>query len=155
MRRRVVLTALGVGVAGAVGVIVALDVVPGGGGGRADPGAAEQVAVGAAVYAEHCAPCHGADLEGQPDWQTPLATGGYPAPPHDETGHTWHHADALLFRYTKEGGRAVAGPDFESNMPGFGDVLSDAEIWAVLAYIKSRWPPGIRERQAELTAMDR
>ena len=32
-------------------------------------------------------------------------------------------------------------------MPGFGNALSDAEIWAVLAFIKSSWPPEIRARQ--------
>jgi mono/diheme cytochrome c family protein len=36
-------------------------------------------------------------------------------------------------------------------MPAFGNVLTDAEIWAVLAYIKSRWPTEIRERQAEIS----
>ena len=32
-----------------------------------------------------------------------------------------------------------APPDYESDMPTFSDVLSDDEIWAVLAYIKSHW----------------
>ena len=36
-------------------------------------------------------------------------------------------------------------------MPAFGQTLSDAEIWAVLAFIKSRWPEEIRARQAEIT----
>ncbi|MGR3200120.1 MAG: c-type cytochrome, partial [Paracoccus sp. (in: a-proteobacteria)] len=43
------------------------------------------IALGQRLYAENCASCHGADLEGQPDWQTPLENGRYPAPPHDET----------------------------------------------------------------------
>ncbi len=37
-------------------------------------------------------------------------------------------------------------------MTGFGEVLSDTEIRAVLAYIKSRWPETIRRRQAEISA---
>ena len=99
-----------------------------------------RVAEGAGLYATHCAACHGADLEGQPDWRTPLLSGRLPAPPHDETGHTWHHADALLFRITKEGSAAVVGGGYESDMAGFGDILTDAEILSVLAYIKSTWP---------------
>ena len=67
------------------------------------------IALGQRLYAENCATCQGADLEGQPDWQTPLANGRYPAPPHDETGHTWHHADALLERIIRDGTAAVVG----------------------------------------------
>ena len=51
---------------------------------------------GRALYEQHCAACHGANLEGQPDWRSPDESGLYPAPPHDETGHTWHHDDAML-----------------------------------------------------------
>ncbi|MBL4645745.1 MAG: c-type cytochrome, partial [Rhizobiales bacterium] len=47
---------------------------------------------GAVIYAEYCASCHGADLEGQPNWQSPDADGKMPAPPHDQRGHTWHHS---------------------------------------------------------------
>ena len=108
------------------------------------------VQAGEAVYAEHCASCHGARLEGQANWQTPHADGFYPAPPHDETGHSWHHPDQLLFDYTKHGGSAALGLDFKSNMPGFGDQLSDAEIRAVIDFIKSTWPDDIRQKQALL-----
>ena len=114
---------------------------------RVDATNAEQVAAGQMIYAQHCASCHGAHLEGQPNWKQPLPTGGLPAPPHDKTGHTWHHADQLLFKITKLGGQAVAGSDFQSNMPAFQGVLSDADIWAVLAFIKSTWPPQARAFQ--------
>ena len=109
------------------------------------------VAHGEQLYREHCASCHGFELEGQPGWQRPLPDGGLPAPPHDSDGHTWHHPDRLLFEITKFGGQALAPPEFKSNMPAFGQTLSDAEIWAVLAFIKSRWPEEIRARQAEIT----
>ncbi|MHA1597281.1 MAG: c-type cytochrome [Alphaproteobacteria bacterium] len=108
---------------------------------------AETVAMGKAVYADNCAACHGVNLEGQPNWQVKNADGTLPAPPHDATGHTWHHADSLLFKITKDGGQAGAPAGFTSAMPGFKDSLSDAEIWAVLAYIKSRWPEAARKRQ--------
>lgn len=109
------------------------------------------VAEGGPIYAEFCASCHGADLEGQPNWRTPLPTGGLPAPPHDETGHTWHHADQLLFELTKFGGQSVAPAGFQSNMPAFEDRLTDREINAALAFIRSRWPVSIQERQQRLS----
>lgn len=109
--------------------------------------AAEQVALGKALYVQHCASCHGAELEGQPNWRNQLPDGRYPAPPHDATGHTWHHDDAYLFETTKHGGEATAPRGFVSGMPAFAGKLSDAEIWSILAFIKSRWPPEIRARQ--------
>ncbi len=107
---------------------------------------------GAALYAEHCAACHGANLEGQPNWRTRRPDGRLPAPPHDETGHTWHHPDHVLFAVTKRGTAAMTSPNYQTDMRGFGDVLSDEDIWAVLDFIKSRWPEEIRKRQATITA---
>lgn len=98
---------------------------------------------GAALYAEHCAACHGANLEGQPDWRSPKPDGTFPAPPHDASGHTWHHGDAMLFAYVKEGGQAfmdAMGVKFTSGMPAFGGTLSDAEIRAILDFIRAQWP---------------
>lgn len=103
------------------------------------------VTLGGPIYAENCAACHGANLEGQKNWRTPLPGGGLRPPPHDASGHTWHHPDKILFAITKNGGAAIAPPGFKSNMPGFKDSLSDREIRAVLAYIKSRWPERIRK----------
>jgi len=107
------------------------------------------VALGARVYTEACASCHGANLEGEDNWREPLASGGFRAPPHDETGHTWHHPDTQLFQITKLGrvkySEVVMNrTDIKSDMPGFEDTLSDAEIIAVLSYIKSTWPPHIK-----------
>ncbi|MBK3773533.1 c-type cytochrome [Azospirillum brasilense] len=116
----------------------------------ADPTDAAQVAQGKAVYAEQCASCHGARLEGQPEWQSRKPDGRLPAPPHDASGHTWHHPDADLFKITNQGVVEFAPPGYESDMPAFGGVLSDAEIWAVLAFIKSSWPEEIRRRHAAL-----
>ena len=108
------------------------------------------VARGEAVYAENCASCHGANLEGQADWRTRNADGTLKAPPHDKTGHTWHHPDADMFRYTKLGGQSLAPKGFKSAMPGFGETLSDQDIWAVLSFIHSRWPAPVRERQRRI-----
>ncbi len=119
----------------------------------ADSGDAVQVALGAEVYAGHCASCHGMELEGQPNWRERLPSGRLPAPPHDASGHTWHHPDAVLFSITRDGLGAIV-PGYESDMPAFGGVLSDAEIRAVLAFIKSRWPERERAFQAEISAAE-
>lgn len=115
----------------------------------ANPNNPRAIALGKQVYAAQCASCHGANLEGQPNWQQPLPTGGMPAPPHDATGHTWHHNDVSLFTTVKYGGQATAPADYKSNMPALGGVLSDTEIYAVLAYIKSTWPADILEAQQQ------
>ena len=73
-----------------------------------------------------------------------------PAPPHDPTGHTWHHSDKQLFDMTKVGPGALV-PGYQSDMPGFEDKLSDADIWAVLSYIESTWPADIRAKQQRMT----
>lgn len=114
-----------------------------------------QLKLGGETYAANCAACHGDNLEGQPDWQSRLSSGRLPAPPHDASGHTWHHPDGVLFRITKEGPAAIVGDGYASDMPGFGDMLSDDEIWAVLAYIKSRWPERERQLQAEMSRKER
>lgn len=110
---------------------------------------------GARIYADNCASCHGDNLQGQPDWRTPDEDGVLPAPPHDSSGHTWHHGDKLLFLYTKFGGKALMearGMEFNSGMPPFREVLSDEEINQVLAYIKSTWSEKERAVQAERSA---
>lgn len=112
---------------------------------------ADIVALGATVYQENCASCHGINLEGQPDWRSPGEDGRLPAPPHDASGHTWHHDGDTLFRLTKYGTGALIGDtDYESNMPIYDGVLRDYELIAVLSYIKSTWPDDIRERHDEM-----
>jgi mono/diheme cytochrome c family protein len=118
----------------------------------ADPNDSRQVATGKAAYDRHCAACHGTKLEGQPDWRVKLPSGRLPAPPHDASGHTWHHPDAILFGITKHGlvPGQYAPPGYQSDMPAFKHALSDDEIWAVLAYLKSAWPEENRKAQREV-----
>jgi mono/diheme cytochrome c family protein len=120
---------------------------------RADSRDAAKIALGGKVYTAHCAACHGARLEGQADWRKRLPNGRMPAPPHDETGHTWHHPDRLLFGITKNGLVPPYAPeDYESDMPGFAGRLSDEEIWSVLAYIKSHWTSrDVLDARAQMT----
>lgn len=101
---------------------------------------------GQVLYMEFCASCHGANLEGQPDWRQRLPNGRLPAPPHDATGHTWHHSDEQLFRIVKDGLTALA-PGYETDMQAYAGVLDDAQIEAILDYIKGTWPEREREIQ--------
>ncbi len=117
-----------------------------------DPTDGMRVAAGKRIYDARCAACHGAKLEGQPNWRERLPSGRMPAPPHDASGHTWHHPDAVLFGIVKEGlvpGK-FAPPRYESDMPAFGATLSDDDIRAVLAFIKSTWPPEQLAYQREI-----
>ncbi len=114
------------------------------------------ILTGEKLYAEHCASCHGINLEGEPNWRTPNEDGILPAPPHDDTGHTWHHDNQLLFDYTRLGGEAALAvrgfSNFKSGMPGFMGVVSDEQIWNILAYIRSTWPSEIQEIQSAKNA---
>ncbi len=114
---------------------------------------ARRVAEGERLYAGYCAGCHGVNRQGAPDWRLPLTDGSLPPPPHDDSGHTWHHADSLLARIVLEGGAAVYG-DLAANarMPAFEDKLSADEAAAVIEFLKSRWGREQREFQWWVTA---
>lgn len=142
-----------VGVVAVVIVAVGLMVLGGGGGGGGGEsgltvGEALEVELGESVYRTSCAACHGESGEGQPNWQVRGSDGVLPAPPHDASGHTWHHSDGLLYRIIRDGGAQFAGPTTPSGMPAFGEVLSDGEIRAVLGYLKELW--GDEERAFQL-----
>ena len=109
----------------------------------------QNISAGQVVYNNACPSCHGAALEGQPNWQKRSSMGYLPAPPHDETGHTWHHPDQMLFEFTKYGPQKFAGADYKSAMPAYEGKLTDQEIWNVLAFIKSQWPAEIQEKHTK------
>lgn len=110
---------------------------------------------GALIYAKECASCHGGNLEGQNDWMSQNEDGTMRAPPHDDTGHTWHHPDEFLFNYTKFGGaemlKRLGLKDVKSGMPAYSNRLNDQEIWDVLDYIKSNWSEKSRKYQKRRT----
>ncbi len=113
---------------------------------------AEVIAVGQSIYADQCAACHGARLQGQPNWRIRGEDGLLPAPPHDATGHTWHHDDETLFTLTKYGLAGLMENAPPSGMPVYESVLTDDEIIAVLSFIKSTWPDDLRQYHDELNA---
>jgi len=108
------------------------------------------VNAGRNVYEMACANCHGSKLQGQPNWRVRDTTGYLPAPPHDPSGHTWHHPSKQLFNMVKFGLQHYAGPDYKTTMPKFERSLSDEQIIAVLSFIKSTWPEEIRAKHDEI-----
>ena len=106
-----------------------------------------KIAQGKAVYEQHCAACHGPNGEGQPDWRERKDDGSLPAPPHDNTGHTWHHADEVLIEIITNGQPTFA----QSQMPVYKDILSQEEIEASLEFLKSWWGPDERAFQWRVT----
>lgn len=156
-RRSTVLAIVAVAAAGVIAVLVAINPFSGGPSARLlRPDDAKLVALGQKVYATQCAACHGQRLEGQPNWRQRGADGRLPAPPHDASGHTWHHPDDVLFRITKYGVvKAADLKNYDSAMPAFEGRLSDDEIVAVLSWIKSQWPPEIRARLDRMNAQAR
>lgn len=108
----------------------------------------DRVAIGADLYGQYCAVCHGADLEGEADWMYPNPDGSFRAPPHDSSGHTWHHTDEHLVSLILHGyGFEVPG----SRMPAFASILSEDEVRSILDYFKSTWGPEERSFQWEIT----
>ena len=131
--------------------------------GEASPNASAAVPTGQELFAANCAVCHGAEGEGQPNWHIANDDGTLPAPPLNGDGHTWHHADGLLYRIVGQGGaqfESPSDPSFKSAMPAFEDRLSHEEIIAVLTYVKGLWANkvrmdfSIRESQALLSERD-
>ena len=115
---------------------------------------ATQVRLGRQVYQANCASCHGANAEGAPNWKTPDAEGNFPAPPHNDAGHTWHHPDRVLYEIIHIGFADPLKPGSPKRMPPFGDKLSDVDIRAVMVYFQSLWSREHREFQWQVTLQD-
>jgi len=113
------------------------------------------IETGAALYAGNCASCHGAELDGQPDWRSPGEDGVLPAPPHDASGHTWHHDTPMLLDYTLKGGQAtleaLGVTGVKSGMPAFEETLSEVQVLDILAFIRSTWPERVQAAQSART----
>jgi len=101
-----------------------------------------QVERGAALYEANCRSCHGG------------ATGGAlrdVPPPHNASGHTWHHQDCLLTEITLNGFEDPSAPADRPKMPAFKGRLSDEEVAAILAYMKTWWTEEQRQWQQQVT----
>ena len=93
--------------------------------------AKEQLPDGKQVFSTTCAACHQATGEGVPGVYPPLA------------GSEWVTGDeAKLVRILLHGVTGpieVAGETFNSMMPPWGATLKDADIAAVLTYVRGTW----------------
>ena len=96
------------------------------------------LASGQALYRTHCATCHGGMAQGAPNWHKRGSDGKFPPPPLNGTGHTWHHPHSQLVGIVKHGTLQSGG-----NMPSWKDKLTDADIDAILVWLRSSWPPEI------------
>lgn len=86
------------------------------------------------LYAAHCLSCHG-------DQNAELVFGMPPS--HNAEGHTWHHADVELKNWI------LSGKPY--GMPAFQEKLSEEDVEAILALIKTWWTEDQRKTQAEIS----
>ena len=113
-----------------------------------------QVGLGRDLYIRNCASCHGPNAEGAPNWATPGPDGLHPAPAHDDSGHTWHHPDRVLYETIRDGMSDPLQPGAPLRMPSFRETLTDSEVLALIAYFKSLWSEEHRLWQWNETVKD-
>lgn len=102
---------------------------------------------GRAIYEKFCASCHGVSGDGEKEWQRRNGFGELPAPPHDATGHTWKHADGMLYRIVRDGWRDPFNKSHRLTMPAYKNVLEPGEIRDVINFLKTMWMPAQRMSQ--------
>jgi len=101
------------------------------------------VAQGAAIYAEHCAACHGSTGKGDGPAAAQLLTQRTtPLPDFSTPDHFLHHSQAELFQIVTEG-------RLEYFMPPWANTLSEAERWSVVAYLYSLSAPKEQQTQGQ------
>lgn len=102
------------------------------------PGDAEKIRAGSQIYSQSCAGCHGDAASGR---------GAVPeAASHGPQGHTWHHPDQQLIEIV------LGRLDYPGRkMPSFEGQLTEGQVEAVLAYLKTNWTADQRSFQAEVT----
>ena len=106
----------------------------------ADPERPAQVALGRVLYRQHCSYCHGIDREGHEDWRPGMTAASGLAPSLDERSPSVERSDREIFERVKFGGQPFLPATVRSQMPAFEFNLTDAQIWALVAYLKNRWP---------------
>jgi mono/diheme cytochrome c family protein len=97
---------------------------------------------GAAVYASNCSACHGAKGQGTAGTVPPLAKNAYVNGDPKKVIHT------LLSGMS--GAIKVNGTTYDGGMPPWKGVLTNAQISAVLTYVRSSWgnkAPAVTEKQ--------
>lgn len=97
----------------------------------ANPANAAATADGRAIYTQNCATCHGPEGKGQPGLYPPLAS-------NRDLARDNGMFPVTVVLHGIAGAIDVGGTRYDSAMPAFGH-LSDAEIAAVVNYIRSAW----------------
>jgi mono/diheme cytochrome c family protein len=93
--------------------------------------ASPNVAKGATLYAANCASCHGPRGDGD----GPVAVALVPKPAkHHDGAYMNKLTNEHLFRVIKEGGPSVGKSPL---MAPWGGMLSDKQIWDVVAFVRS------------------
>lgn len=99
-----------------------------------EPRASSVKVDGAALYASVCAACHQATGQGLPGVFPPLA------------GSEWVNGKeatlAAIVLHGVSGPLVVKGSNYSGAMPAFKAQLDDAQIAAVLSYLRSQWGNG-------------
>ena len=96
---------------------------------------APDAAKGAALYAANCASCHGPRGDGD----GPVAVALVPKPAkHHDGAYMNALTNEHLFKVIKEGGPSVGKSPL---MAPWGGLLSDAQIWDVVAFVRSLADP--------------
>jgi len=122
--------------------------LPGAGGAAASGPAPPAAAVnGQAVFESRCAACHQANGQGLPGAFPPLAGSEYVLGEEDRV--------VRIVLHGLQGPVTVMGQTFNGAMPAWAEVLSDAEIAAVLTYIRSAWGNTAEAIDAERVARQR
>jgi ubiquinol-cytochrome c reductase cytochrome b subunit len=86
---------------------------------------------GASIYAANCSSCHGAAGQGVPGAFPPLAKNSY------VTGDPKHVVHTVLYGLSQP--IEVNGQKFSGQMPPWKGTLSNADVAAVISYIRSSW----------------
>ena len=97
------------------------------------------VAQGRELFLNICAECHGQDANGYANVLN--------APALNNTEHAWHHPDQEIFSWIVKGKLGIG-----RQMPGFGDQLSDEQVYAVIEYLHSLWTEEQLASQQDITA---
>lgn len=92
------------------------------------------LALGASIYSENCASCHGSNGDGHAEVAA--------APALNDREHAWHHADGQLQQIVLMGG---------PTMPSFQEKLTNDEVIAVIRYFQTWWTASQLQSQQSLS----